>query len=86
MTEYVNKDILEDLNLDVSATFNSIPISLDSALAINEGSIIEVSDSDADAIDMNVFVNGELIAKGEIVVVGNQYGIRLTEFIINNIN
>ena len=58
-----------------------IPINLisDQALRLSEGSVIELDRLAGDPLD--VLVNGTLIAKGEVVMVGERFGIRFGQII-----
>ena len=48
-------------------------------LRLNEGSVIELDRLAGEPLDL--FVNGAIIAKGEVVMVGERYGIRLTDIV-----
>ena len=48
-------------------------------LRLNEGSVIELDRLAGEPLD--IFVNGAIIAKGEVVMVGERYGIRLTDIV-----
>ena len=51
-------------------------------LRLGPGSILELSKANGEPLD--VYVNNRLIARGEAVVVGERYGIRLTEVVVND--
>ena len=51
-------------------------------LRLGPGSILELSKANGEPLD--VYVNDRLIARGEAVVVGERYGIRLTEVVVND--
>jgi len=53
-------------------------------LRLGPGSILELSKANGEPLD--VYVNNRLIARGEAVVVGERYGIRLTEVVVNDEN
>jgi flagellar motor switch protein FliN/FliY len=48
-------------------------------MALNQGSVVELDRAAGDPLD--VFVNGTLVAHGEVVVVNDKFGIRLTDVI-----
>lgn len=75
----VNLDLVLDIPVDVSLRVGSTDISIKDLVSLVEGSVIAL-DQDAGA-PMDVLVNGTLIAHGEIVVVDDQYGVRLTEVV-----
>jgi flagellar motor switch protein FliN/FliY len=54
-------------------------ISIRNLLQLNQGSVIELDRSSGEPLD--VYVNGTLIAHGEVVVVNDKFGIRLTDVI-----
>ena len=75
----VNIDLVLDVPVDVSLRVGSTDISIRDLVSLVEGSVIAL-DQDAGA-PMDVLVNGTLIAHGEIVVVDDQYGVRLTDVV-----
>ncbi len=75
----VNLDLVLDIPVDVSLRVGSTDISIRDLVSLVEGSVIAL-DQDAGA-PMDVLVNGTLIAHGEIVVVDDQYGVRLTDVV-----
>ncbi len=75
----VNLDLVLDIPVDVSLRVGSTDISIRDLVSLVEGSVIAL-DQDAGE-PMDVLVNGTLIAHGEIVVVDDQYGVRLTDVV-----
>jgi flagellar motor switch protein FliN/FliY len=75
----VNLDLILDVPVDVSLRVGSTDISIRDLVSLVEGSVISL-DQDAGE-PMDVLVNGTLIAHGEIVVVDDQYGVRLTDVV-----
>lgn len=75
----VNLDLVLDIPVDVWLRVGSTDISIRDLVSLVEGSVIAL-DQDAGA-PMDVLVNGTLIAHGEIVVVDDQYGVRLTDVV-----
>ena len=85
----VNLDLVLDIPVDVSLRVGSTDISIRDLVSLVEGSVIAL-DQDAGAA-MDVLVNGTLIAHGEIVVVDDRFGVRLTDVVspterIENLN
>jgi len=75
----VNLDLVLDIPVDVSLRVGTTDISIRDLVSLVEGSVVAL---DQDAGDlMDVLVNGTLIAHGEIVVVDDQYGVRLTDVV-----
>ena len=75
----VNLDLVLDIPVDVSLRVGSTDISIRDLVSLVEGSVIAL-DQDAGE-PMDVLVNGTWIAHGEIVVVDDQYGVRLTDVV-----
>lgn len=75
----VNLDLVLEIPVDVSLRVGSTDISIRDLVTLVEGSVISL-DQDAGAA-MDVLVNGTLIAHGEIVIVDDQYGVRLTDVV-----
>lgn len=75
----VNLDLVLDIPVDVSLRVGSTNISIRNLVSLVEGSVVAL-DQDAGE-PMDVLVNGRLIAHGEIVIVDDQYGVRLTDVV-----
>ena len=70
-----NFDLLAGVSLRVSVEVGSTSMTLAELLAIDEGSVIELDRAATDLLD--IYANGTLIAKGEIVSVDGRYGIQV---------
>ena len=75
----INLDLVLDIPVDISLRVGSTDISIRDLVSLVEGSVIAL-DRESDQ-SMEVLVNGTLIAHGEIVVVDNRFGVRLTDVI-----
>lgn len=75
----VNLDLVLDVPVDISLRVGSTDISIRDLVSLVEGSVVAL-DQDAGE-PMDVLVNGTLIAHGEIVIVDDQYGVRLTDVV-----
>lgn len=75
----VNLDLVLDVPVNVSLRAGSTQIAIRDLVKLVEGSVIAL-DQDA-AAPMDVLVNGTLIAHGEIVVVDDRFGVRLTDVV-----
>ncbi|GHU06380.1 flagellar motor switch protein FliN [Betaproteobacteria bacterium] len=72
-------DMILDIPVQISVELGRTKITIKNLLQLAHGSVVEL-----DAIagePMSVFVNGTLIAQGEVVVVNDKFGIRLTDII-----
>lgn len=68
---------LLDVRLTVTAEVGRVPMSVRSVMDLGVGSLIELQRSAAEPIE--ILVNGRTIGRGEIVVIGDQFGVRVTE-------
>ncbi len=72
-------DMILDIPIQVAVELGRTKITIKNLLQLAHGSVVEL---DAMAGEpMNVYVNGTLIAQGEVVVVNDKFGIRLTDII-----
>jgi flagellar motor switch protein FliN/FliY len=70
-------DFLKDVDVRLSVELGSAQMKLRSVLALREDSVV-VLDRLADEL-LDVMVNGQRIARGEVVVEGNRFGLRIVE-------
>ena len=75
----VNLDIILDVPVTIAMEIGRTKISIRNLLKLNQGSVIELDRMAGEPMD--VLVNGTLIAHGEVVVVNEKFGIRLTDVI-----
>jgi flagellar motor switch protein FliN len=75
----VNLEVILDVPVTLSMEVGRTRIPIRNLLQLNQGSVIELDREAGEALD--VFVNGTLIAHGEVVVVNEKFGIRLTDVI-----
>ena len=74
-----NLDVILDIPVSISMEVGSTDINIRNLLQLNQGSVIELDRLAGEPLD--VLVNGTLIAHGEVVVVNEKFGIRLTDVI-----
>ena len=74
-----NLDVILDIPVSISREVGSTEINIRTLLQLNQGSVIELDRLAGEPLD--VLVNGTLIAHGEVVVVNEKFGIRLTDVI-----
>jgi len=72
-------EVILDIPVTISMEIGRISISIRTLLQLNRGSVVELSRLAVESMD--VLVNGTLIAHGEVVVVNEKFGIRLTDVI-----
>lgn len=75
----LNLDVILDIPVTISMEIGSTKISIRNLLQLNQGSVVELDRMAGEPLD--VVVNGTLIAHGEVVVVNEKFGIRLTDII-----
>ena len=75
----INLDVILDVPVTVSMEVGSTKISIRNLLQLNQGSVIELDRLAGEPMD--VLVNKTLIARGEVVVVNDKFGLRLTDII-----
>ncbi len=74
-----NLEMLLEVELELSVSFGHTEMPLQEILKLASGSIVELDRSVTDPVD--VLVNNCVIARGEVVVVDGNYGIRVTEIV-----
>ncbi|MCW8347645.1 flagellar motor switch protein FliN [Vibrio sp. ZSDZ65] len=72
-------DTIMDIPVTISMEVGRSQISIRNLLQLNQGSVVELDRIAGESLD--VMVNGTLIAHGEVVVVNDKFGIRLTDVI-----
>ncbi|MEI7795011.1 MAG: flagellar motor switch protein FliN [Methylococcaceae bacterium] len=77
--EEVNLNVILDVPVVISMEIGRTNISIRNLLQLNQGSVVELERFAGEPLD--VLVNGMLIAHGEVVVINDKFGIRLTDVI-----
>jgi len=72
-------DMLHDVEMEVSAELGRTKMSVRELLSLSPGAIVELDRAAGSPADL--LVNGRLIARGEVVVVDENFGIRITEIV-----
>jgi flagellar motor switch protein FliN/FliY len=72
-------DMLHDVEMEVSAELGRTRMSVRELLSLTPGAIVELDRAAGSPADL--LVNGRLIAKGEVVVIDENFGIRITEIV-----
>ena len=75
----LNLDVILDVPVTISMEIGRTQINIRNLLQLNQGSIVELDRFAGEPLD--VLVNGTLIAHGEVVVINDKFGIRLTDVI-----
>jgi flagellar motor switch protein FliN/FliY len=74
-----NLDVILDIPVTISMEVGNTEITIRNLLQLNQGSVLELDRLAGEPLDVKV--NGTLIAHGEVVVVNEKFGIRLTDVI-----
>ncbi|WP_415834914.1 flagellar motor switch protein FliN, partial [Bordetella bronchialis] len=82
-------DLIMDVPVQLTVELGRTRLTIKNLLQLGQGSVVELDGLAGEPMD--IFVNGYLIAQGEVVVVDDKYGIRLTDIItpaerINRLN
>lgn len=74
-----NLDLLLDISIPVSVEVGRAELSLEEILALVPGSVVQLDKKAEEPIDLRV--NGKLVARGEVVLVDDTYGLRVTQIV-----
>ncbi|GAB3735937.1 flagellar motor switch protein FliN [Luteimonas pelagia] len=75
----LNLDVILDVPVSLSLEVGRTRIPIRNLLQLNQGSVVELERAAGEPLD--VYVNGTLIAQGEVVVVNDRFGVRLTDVV-----
>jgi flagellar motor switch protein FliN/FliY len=81
-TQATNIDLLMDVSLRVTVELGRTHMQLARILELKNGSVVELDRLAGDPVD--VFVNDRRVARGEVVVVDDKFGVRIIEMISTN--
>lgn len=72
-------DLLMDIPLEISVELGRVKMLVKDVVELGTGSIVEIDKAAGEPVD--VMVNGRLVARGEVVVIEDNFGVRLTEIL-----
>jgi flagellar motor switch protein FliN len=75
----LNMDSLLDISVEISVEIGRTKMPIGELLSLSKGSIIELNRLAGESVD--IYVNEKLLGKGEIVVVNERLGVRITEIV-----
>ena len=75
----LNLDVILDVPVSLSLEVGRARIPIRNLLQLNQGSVVELERAAGEPLDL--YVNGTLIAQGEVVVVNDRFGVRLTDVV-----
>ena len=74
-----NLDFLLDIPLEVTVTLGKTKMIINDMLQLTQGSVVELDKAAGEAVE--IYVNNKLLGKGEVIVVNERFGVRITEII-----
>lgn len=77
--ELTNMDFMLDIPLEISVELGRAKMLISELLQLGQGSVIELNKMPGDSLE--IFVNQKLIARGEVVVVNEKFGIKMTDIL-----
>lgn len=72
-----NPDLLRDIRLQVSVELGRTSLPLKQVMQMMEGSVIELDQLAGEPV--NIIAAGKIVAQGEVVVIGSNFGIKITK-------
>jgi flagellar motor switch protein FliN len=72
-------DLLATVELEVTVRLGRASRSIREILSLSSGSVLELDSQAGEAVD--ILVNGRLLARGEVVIVSENFGVRITELV-----
>ena len=75
----IDQSLLDSIPVQVSVQLGTAKIKLSELMGLNKGSVVPLSSAAGEPLQ--IYVNNTLIAKGEIVLVGEHYGVKLTQIV-----
>ena len=75
----LNLDSLLDVPIDISVEIGRTKMTIGELLSLSKGSIVELKRTAGEAVD--IYVNGKLLGKGEVIVVNERLGVRVVKII-----
>ncbi len=74
-----NLDFLLDIPLEITVELGRTDLIINKMLQLTQGSVVELEKAAGEPVD--IYVNKKLLGKGEVVVVNDRFGVRITEII-----
>ena len=74
-----NLDVILDLDLPMTVRFGQTQMALGALVQIGPGSVVSLERAPSDPVE--VLVNGKVIARGDVVAVSGNYGVRITDIV-----
>ncbi len=78
-TDSPNLDMLMDIGLQITVELGRARMTIKEVLSLGPGTVVELNRVAGEPVD--ILINGKPIAKGEVVVLGDMFGVRVTDII-----
>ena len=79
MGESKSISVLQEIDVRLSVEIGSTKLKIRELLSLNEGSVVELDRDSSEPVD--ILVNGTLLARGDVVTLGERFGIRISEIV-----
>ncbi|MGD0677175.1 MAG: flagellar motor switch protein FliN [Polyangiaceae bacterium] len=76
-------DLLKDVEVEITLEIGRRRLRIADVLKLSAGHMLELSKAAGEPLD--IFVNGRLLGRGEAIVMGDRYGVRITEIVASNV-
>jgi flagellar motor switch protein FliN/FliY len=76
----INSELLRGVRVSLEARLGRAEMTVENIMGLKSGSIVELETEILD--DVNLYLNNTLVARGEIVAVGNKFGVRITDIAV----
>ena len=73
----IDGDLLRDVQVSLEASLGQADMTVAELMALKSGSVVTLASSLAEPVEL--LLNGTVVARGEIVAVGEHFGVRITE-------
>ncbi|MBA2116891.1 flagellar motor switch protein FliN [Bremerella alba] len=81
-TDKTTIDLVRDVELEVKIELGNADMHLEEVLQMQKGSVVPLDKLAGDPVD--IFVNGRLIARGEVLILNDNFCVRITELIVGD--
>jgi flagellar motor switch protein FliN/FliY len=79
LAEKINADVLQNIPVTISVEVGRTSLKIRDLMRLTQGSVVELDRLAGEPLDL--LVNNTLVAQGEVVLVNDRYGVRLTSVI-----
>jgi flagellar motor switch protein FliN/FliY len=75
----INSDLLRGVRVALDVQLGQVSIAVEDMMALKPGSVVTLQTGLAESVEL--YLNENLIARGEVVAVGDKYGVRIVEIV-----